>query len=136
MTTITPAQATESTRPEPGPKPAAALDDLAFATMLAETVRQETESMLLSTETSGSTSTMQPQMAAFQQLAFLGQPTALSLPSFLFSDWTPPQRSLTPAPLARSAEINPYSSALASLQSAPATVKAPPSVAPVTAAQS
>ncbi|MCB0112676.1 MAG: hypothetical protein KDD84_01240, partial [Caldilineaceae bacterium] len=66
-----------------------------------------------------SSSSIQPQMAAFQQLAFLTQPTTLSLPSFLFSNWqAQPEAAaaVSTAATVRSAGDNPYSSVIAAIQ--------------------
>ena len=130
MTTINSTQPTERTNTETTTRSAPSADDLAFANMLAATIRQETESQLFNTAASSampsmpamssSTSTAPAQMPVFQQLAFLNQPAALSLPSFLFSDWQPQTRDATTTATAaavRSTGDNPYSSVIAAIQS-------------------
>ncbi|MCC6271558.1 MAG: hypothetical protein IT190_09805, partial [Microbacteriaceae bacterium] len=111
---------------------------------LAATLRQETEAQLLETVTNsakGSSSadsllgSTQSQMGMQQQLAFLNQPTATALPSFLLSDWTPPARNATVS-ATRTAEANPYSSAIAGLQNGSGIAKSTLALDSVSAIQS
>jgi hypothetical protein len=115
------------------------MDDLTFAKLLAATVRQETESTLLTSAAPAATSSAQT--SPLQQLAFLNQ-AAMPLPSFMLNLWQP-QRTATTAPIAasstnaavaamnRSTGVNPYSGMLASL--AVSGTGAPTAVAPGTA---
>lgn len=143
MTTINSTQPTERANTETTTRSAPSADDLAFANMLAATIRQETESQLFNTAASSaapsmtsmpsSVSTAPVQMPVFQQLAFLNQPAALSLPSFLFSDWQPQTRDVTTpstAAAVRSTGDNPYSSVIAAIQSGPAAARPTSAIAP------
>lgn len=143
MTQMGRVQPTENVQSGAGVQPATVMDDVAFAKLLAATVRQETESSLLTS----AAATLSP-TGPLQQLAFLNQPAGMPLPAFMLNLWQPQRTPTAAAPTAassaagtmkRSAGINPYSGALAGLtvgetHAAP-SITAGRAIDPISAAQ-
>jgi hypothetical protein len=144
MTQMGPVQPTENSQSRVNAQPTAEMDDVAFAKLLAATVRQETESSLLTSATP---------TGPLQQLAFLNQPAGMPLPAFMLNLWQP-QSAATTAPavasatagaassmaaMNRSAGINPYRGALTGLPSggigAPTIIPGGSAIGPLSAVQ-
>jgi hypothetical protein len=113
-------QPTENSRTQQTARPAVNREDLSFATMLAETVHHKSE-LSLATDVAPAA----PVVSPLQGLAFLKQPNAMPLPSFLLSRWQPTHQNSSPTAVAPAAmartEANPYSGALADLQTGSAS---------------
>lgn len=102
MPTISPVQ-TETVYESAAARPMGGDDSLAFAKMLAATVQNQAQASLASVAAPVSASTpadFAPVDTRFAQLAFLNQPTNLSLPSFMANRWQSPQTTAAGAAVA------------------------------------